>query len=95
MPIYEYRCGPCEKVSGIYFRTSTDSPPLRCRHCGSDAVERIFSAFASPVSEADKLSKLDPKYHKQVDAALARAPKSTHPDYHLNKMVPFNAAKEG
>jgi hypothetical protein len=57
-------------------------------------VERILSSFASPLSEADKTSRLDPKYHKMVDAAVGKAPSTSHPDHYLRKMVPFSQAKE-
>jgi putative FmdB family regulatory protein len=94
MPLYEFCCDPCGQISSIYFRTSTDSPSVQCRHCGSRDVYRILSTFASPLSEADKLSKLDPKYPKRVDAALARAPAASDPNHYLRNMVPFNRAKE-
>ena len=45
-------------------------------------------------SEADKFAQLDPKYGKIVDRALANAPKDTHPDHYVRKMVPFSQAKE-
>ena len=40
------------------------------------------------------MSKLDPKYHKQVDAALAKAPSTSDPGHYVRKMVPFSQAKE-
>ncbi len=94
MPMYEYRCEPCGEVSSIYFRTATDTPSICCRSCGSEAVERILSLFASPLSESDKMSKLDSKYTKMVDAAMAKAPAASHPDHYMRKMVPFSQAKE-
>ena len=94
MPVYEFRCDPCGNISSIYFRTSTDSPSLTCRHCGSNEVRRILSSFASPRSELDHMSKLDPKYHKQVDAALAQAPATSDPGHYMRKMVPFSQAQE-
>lgn len=94
MPLYEFRCDPCGQVSSIYFRTSTDSPAVRCRHCDSSAVHRILSTFASPLSEAEKMSKLEPAYQKRVDAALANAPAASDPNHYLRQMVPFNRAKE-
>jgi putative FmdB family regulatory protein len=94
MPVYEFRCEQCEAVSSVYFHTVTASPSTQCRYCGSAAVQRIFSAFASPQSEADKMRRLDPKYHRQVDAALARAPATTDPNHYLRQMVPFHQAKE-
>lgn len=94
MPIYEYQCTPCGHVSSIYFRTTTDTPDLRCRYCGSSAVQRILSAFASPTSDLDKMSKLDPKYDKMVDAALRKAPAASEPNHYLRQMASFSQAKE-
>ncbi|MGQ4808101.1 hypothetical protein NKDENANG_01468 [Candidatus Entotheonellaceae bacterium PAL068K] len=94
MPVYEFRCEPCGYISSLYFRTSTVSPSIQCRHCGSDTVQRIFSSFASPTSDRDKMRQLDPKYHKQVDAALAKAPAASDPNYYLRQMVPFNRVQE-
>lgn len=94
MPLYEFRCEACERISSIYFRTTASSPEVCCRHCGGDAMQRILSAFASPQSEQQKMDKLDPKYHRQVDAALAKAPAASHPDHYLSKMMPFSSAKE-
>ncbi|MCZ6874588.1 MAG: zinc ribbon domain-containing protein [bacterium] len=94
MPIYEFYCDPCGQISSIYFRTSTDSPSLCCRHCSSDTVRRILSTFASPLSDADKMDRLDPKYDKQVDAALAKAPAASDPNHYLRKMASFSQAKE-
>jgi putative FmdB family regulatory protein len=94
MPMYEFRCEPCGHISSIYFRTASDAPSIQCRYCGSGVVERILSSFASPLSEADKADKLDPKNHKMVDAAVGKAPSTSHPDHYLRKMVPFSQAKE-
>ena len=94
MPMYEYRCDPCGQVSSIYFRTSSDTPSVSCRYCGSESVQRILSSFASLLSEADKMSKLDPKYHKMVDAAMSKAPSDSHPDHYMRKMVPFSQSQE-
>lgn len=94
MPIYEFHCTSCNNVSSIYFRTTTDTPDLRCRHCGSGAVQRILSAFASPTSDLDKMSKLDPKYDRMVDAALRKAPAASEPNHYLRQMVPFSQTKD-
>jgi putative FmdB family regulatory protein len=94
MPMYEFRCEPCGQVSSIYFRTASDTPSIHCRYCGSEEVERILSSFTSPLSEADQAAKLDPKYHKMVDAAIRKAPSTSHPDHYLRQMVPFSQAKE-
>ncbi len=94
MPMYEFQCAACDHISGIYFRTTTDTPAIHCRHCGSETVDRIMSAFASPLSEQNKMARLDPKYDKKVDQVLAKAPADSSPNHYMRKMVPFSRAKE-
>lgn len=46
MPIYEYTCTDCERVSSIWFRSfsrAKEADP-RCEHCGSASLQRIMSA---------------------------------------------------
>ena len=45
MPIYEYRCKQCKKVSAILMRNTSARKPA-CKHCGSEAVDKIISSFA-------------------------------------------------
>ena len=43
MPIYEYRCELCGRVSEHLMGVG-EGEPIRCRHCGSEKVIRILSA---------------------------------------------------
>ncbi len=81
MPLYEFQCDDCQGVSDIYFRTTSDARTVSCRLCGSEAVHKRMSSFASPLSEQDKMARLDSKYEKKVDQALAKAPADSHPDH--------------
>ena len=94
MPIYEYRCEGCSEVNSAYLRSFSSPDPASCRLCGGEALHRIISRVAYIRSEMDKIEQLDPKYHKMVDEAIARAPANSDPDYHMNRMVPFSQAKE-
>ena len=94
MPIYEYRCRLCGNTSSFFLPTFSASPPSNCRHCDSQEIQRILSSFAYVKSEATKLQQLDPKYHKMVDQALAKAPAESDPNYYMRKMVPFSNAPE-
>ena len=94
MPIYEYRCQDCGSANSFFLKTFSSAVPSGCQHCGGQELQRIMSTFAYHRSEADQLSQLDPKYYKMVDQAMANSPKDSHPDHYLDKMVPFNAAKE-
>jgi len=43
MPIYEFKCEECGKVSELFLR-STNHQSTRCPECGSENLERLFSA---------------------------------------------------
>lgn len=46
MPIYEYRCLGCGKVSSLYTRSINTTVEPRCGHCQSLDVQRAVSSFA-------------------------------------------------
>ncbi len=94
MPIYEFRCQGCGATNSVYYRTFDATPPSGCRYCSGKELKRIFSTFAYHKSEIDKMEQLDSKYYKMVDQAIAGSPNDSDPNYHLDKMVPFSAAKE-
>ena len=42
MPIYDFRCQECGRVSEIFLRGASHT--ARCPACGSDNMERLISA---------------------------------------------------
>lgn len=42
MPIYDFRCKECGKVSEIFLR-DFHSGAIRCPGCGSEHLEKLFS----------------------------------------------------
>lgn len=42
MPIYEYGCDNCGKLTEVLQKLS-DPPPERCEHCGSKRLKRVMS----------------------------------------------------
>jgi len=42
MPIYDYRCRECGRVSEVFLRSSKSE--VRCPHCGSGDAEKLVSA---------------------------------------------------
>jgi len=42
MPIYDFRCKDCGKVSEIFLRSAGET--ARCPACGSNNVEKLISA---------------------------------------------------
>lgn len=58
MPIYEYRCQKCGKKNEfITFRVSEPIPEI-CRHCSSEALQRIPSRVRVRLSEETRMEKL-------------------------------------
>jgi putative FmdB family regulatory protein len=52
MPIYEYRCGGCEKVFEALRPLGDDGRELSCPKCGRKRPEKIFSVFAAASSHS-------------------------------------------
>ncbi|MFV1975545.1 MAG: zinc ribbon domain-containing protein, partial [Candidatus Scalindua sp.] len=44
MPLYEYKCKKCEKISEILQR---NNEKVVCPECGGKSLEKQFSVFAS------------------------------------------------
>jgi len=42
MPIYDYRCRECGRVSEVFLRGSISE--VKCPHCGSGNVEKLVSS---------------------------------------------------
>jgi len=47
MPIYEYVCNTCGKRFSLIVLTQEDRKGVKCPHCGSENVKRLFSPFGS------------------------------------------------
>ena len=50
MPIFEYKCINCGKVTELLERTGAEEVKL-CTHCGGKKLKRIFSTFALGIKE--------------------------------------------
>jgi len=72
MPVYEYRCTQCKKVSSFFEKMNTvGRKPLlfwkkkKCSHCGHRKLERLYSSFYAKKTESmadtlNDMSKLGP-----------------------------------
>ncbi len=47
MPIFEYECGKCRRVSSFLVRNPAGHQPPACPRCGHPDTTRVFSRFAS------------------------------------------------
>ncbi|MDA1239884.1 MAG: zinc ribbon domain-containing protein [Chloroflexi bacterium] len=46
MPIYEYRCEDCRRVSSVFVRSARATVTPACEHCGSSTLTRLVSRVA-------------------------------------------------
>ena len=54
MPIYEYRCNQCGKVSEILVGVGFDDEVFTCKHCGSSDLEKILSVSSFTFSDSSR-----------------------------------------
>ena len=67
MPIYEYRCVDCGRVSTFLILNLSKAFEPTCK-CGSKHLARLMSHFATVKSEEDRLERLsDPSKWGDVD----------------------------
>lgn len=55
MPIYEYRCADCGRLTSVFTRSVSAEVKAECRNCGSKKLERAPSRFAVRRTDADVL----------------------------------------
>ncbi len=68
MPIYEYRCLNCGKKFSVLLLHRESQEELHCPGCKSTHLSRLFSRFAAPKSEEDRLESLaDPSKWGDLD----------------------------
>jgi putative FmdB family regulatory protein len=51
MPIYEFKCQQCARLTSVFVRRMAASSETTCQHCGSPSLERAVSRFAYHKSE--------------------------------------------
>ncbi|MBI1885796.1 MAG: zinc ribbon domain-containing protein [Chloroflexi bacterium] len=51
MPIYEFKCADCGRLSSVFVKTMSASYKASCQHCGGKKLERALSRFAYHKSE--------------------------------------------
>jgi len=51
MPIYEYRCADCGRLTSVFVRSPSAEQQPACSHCGGGKLTRALSRFAYQRSE--------------------------------------------
>ena len=51
MPIYEFKCQDCGRLSSVFVKRTRSSYRARCEHCGGRNLKRTVSRFAYHKSE--------------------------------------------
>lgn len=51
MPIFEYKCSQCGRISE-FLETGGSKKARKCAHCGSRKLKKQLSVFAAGVSES-------------------------------------------
>jgi putative FmdB family regulatory protein len=68
MPIYEYRCKECRRISSFLLLNLRDPFVPVCKQCGSHSLERVLSRVHVRLSEETRLERLaDPSVWSGVD----------------------------
>src|SRR5918911_1105330 len=52
MPIYEYRCDACSRLTSVFVRNVNREVKPSCQHCGGAELRRAVSRFSVPKTEA-------------------------------------------
>jgi putative FmdB family regulatory protein len=50
VPVFEYRCVRCGKVTEVFHRKLESNEDVICSHCGSDELEKLISAPARVIT---------------------------------------------
>ncbi len=68
MPIYEYRCQDCNRVSSFLIMNASEPFTPACKACGSRSLERILSRVNVRLSEETRMERLaDPTAWSGLD----------------------------
>ena len=68
MPIYEYRCDACKKVSSFLLLRASEEIEPYCKNCGNKLVTRILSRVSVLKNEEKRIERLlDPSRFSGLD----------------------------
>jgi putative FmdB family regulatory protein len=59
MPIYEYECQSCQRITSTLILKKKEEPEVHCAFCGGNRLTRVLSSFALHKTEGQRLQDLD------------------------------------
>jgi len=59
MPIYEYQCKSCGKITSALILKSYEESQVKCRACKSNDLKRVLSRVVLHQTESQRLSEFD------------------------------------
>ena len=96
MPVYEYQCETCGKVTEALRRMQEADSPIPCEHCGAEQTHRTHSLFAaggeSREAAMPDLSKLTPQQRTWLNQSCS---KSLGPSLYRSCVIRERAALTG
>jgi putative FmdB family regulatory protein len=103
MPIYEYKCRKCGRLTSVFVKSVNSSVDARCKACDSQELERAISGFAYHRSESTVISDLgsepkrleDYKDPRQIGRWTERKFKEMGVDMPEEARDMIDAAREG
>ena len=67
MPIYEYTCGDCGRLTSVFVKSTSAAKEPACGHCGSRKLSRALSRFAYHRSEGRVLEECGAEPRRMED----------------------------
>ena len=75
MPIYEFRCADCGKITNYFTRKIDTEISTACEHCGSAKTSRMISRFARSYTRSDIMEKYGDPAEQCGDPEAYRDPR--------------------
>jgi putative FmdB family regulatory protein len=68
MPIYEYRCTDCGRLTSVLVRSFSQTPDPKCGRCGGANLRKLVSRFSTVKSDDARLDDMaDPSHYSDLD----------------------------
>jgi putative FmdB family regulatory protein len=67
MPIYEFTCRDCGRLTSAFTKSMSAGVNVTCTHCGSKKMQKAFSRFAYHKSEQRVLEQHGPEPQRLED----------------------------